>query len=231
MAKISRLSKIDKPCVYIYAGVALDARIPEVQPVFRAATRSPADRTPKFGTARFLVNSSASFSGETVAFRRRPPPPRGSSRRSLHRSGLMFLNPSPFDCFPFVFVFPAVFPASSSMAGPLFFVSGHPTASSGARPRRHHQPARPRGPCVLRPRPRGLPCPTQQRAAAGLCGLGRGGHSLAAVTPRAGLARHRRGPQCRCCAIGWPASRGRGPSLPSASSSRPASMFCTYRLR
>ena len=117
MAKISRLSKIDKPCVYIYAGVALDARIPEVQPVFRAATRSPADRTPKFGTARFPANSSASFSRETVAFRRRPPPPRGSSRRSLHRSGLMFLNTSPFDCFPFVFVFPVVFPASSSMAG------------------------------------------------------------------------------------------------------------------
>ena len=145
MAKISRLSKIDKPCVYIYAGVALDARIPEVQPVFRAATRSPADRTPKFGTARFLVNSSASFSSETVAFRRRPPPPRGSSRRSLHRSGLMFLNTSPFDCFPFVFVFPAVFPASSSMAGPLFFVSGHPTASSGARTSRHRRPACPRG--------------------------------------------------------------------------------------
>ena len=86
-----------------------------------------------------------SFSGETVTFLRRPPPPRGRSHRSLHRSVLMFLNPSPFDCFPFVFVFPAVFPASSSMAGPLFFVSGHPTASSGARTSRHRRPACPRG--------------------------------------------------------------------------------------
>ena len=122
MAKISRLSKIDKPCVYIYVGVALDARIPEVQPVFWAATRSPADRTPKFSTARFPANSSASFSGQTVAFQRQPPPPQGRSRRPLHRSVSLLSNPLLFDRFPFVFLSPTRYPANFTM---VFSVSGH----------------------------------------------------------------------------------------------------------
>ena len=108
--------------IYIYAGVTLDARISEVQPVSRAATPIATDRTPKFRKARFAANSSASFSGQTVTFWRQPPTPQGRSCRSLHRSVLLFLNPSLFDCFPFVFLFPVDFPASSSMASPLLRV-------------------------------------------------------------------------------------------------------------
>ena len=107
------------------AGVALDARIPEVQPVFRANTRSPADRTPKFSTARFPANSSASFSGQTVAFRRQPPPPQGRSRRPLHRSVSRLSNPSLFDRFPFVFLSPTRYPANFTMDAVFSFDFGH----------------------------------------------------------------------------------------------------------
>ena len=108
--------------IYIYASVALDARISEVQPVFRAATRSPADRMLKFSTARFPANSSASFSGQIVAFWRQPPPPQGRSRRPLHCSVSLLSNPSPFDRFQFVSLFPVKFSGESTMAGPVLRV-------------------------------------------------------------------------------------------------------------
>ena len=134
--------------VYIYAGVALDARILEVQPIFRAATRSPADRTPKFSTARFPANSSASFSGHLVRSRRQPPPLEGSPLRPLRRRVFRFSTPCPFDAFPnFVFSFPA----SSSM-DIMFIVFSGLLAT-----RRHHSTL----PC-----PGLWPCATLSRAPA-----------------------------------------------------------------
>jgi len=162
---------------------------------------------------------------------RRPPPPRGRSRRSLHRSVLMFLNPSPFDCFPFVFIFPAVFPASSSMAGPLFFVSGHPTASSGARTSRHRRPACHRGRAHCVPGPAAFhalhssaPPPAcaglAVRACAGRCDPA-GRHS--ALPPWA---------QHRCCAVGRPrlSPLPRVGSLPLAAAGNPTVARTTYVL-
>ena len=95
---------------------SLDALIPKVRPLSRATTRSPVDQTSKFGTARF----PASFSGQTVVFRRQPPPPQGRSR--LHRSVSLLSNPSLFDRFPFVFLSPTRYPANFTM---VFSVSGH----------------------------------------------------------------------------------------------------------
>ena len=92
----------------------------------------------------------------------------------------MFLNTSPFDCFPFVFVFPVVFPASSSM---FFVFSGHPVAlrlsfghvaprdeqTRASRAVAHHVRLltveqgrrRPTGPCRNRPPP--VPCSSASR--------------------------------------------------------------------
>ena len=109
------------------------------------------------------MNSSASFSGQTVAFRRQPPPPQGRSRRPLHRSVSLLSNPSLFDRFPFVFLSPTRYPANFTM---VFSVSGHlrpwPRPSSprawrrrpGPHPHRH-----PEGPTLCGPR---TPFPTPQ---------------------------------------------------------------------
>jgi len=45
------------------------------------------------------------FSGQTIACRRQPPLPRGSSCRSVLRSVFVCINPPPYDRFPFVYLF------------------------------------------------------------------------------------------------------------------------------
>ena len=180
-----------------------------------------------FSAARFPTNSLASFFGETVAFRRRPPPPRGRSRRSLHRSVLMFLNPSPFGCFSFVFIFRRARPwpvlCSSSSAIPQRPPAPEPAVTVDPRAPvavRVASPApRPSTPCTAarRRRPvRAWPC----------------GPPLATVTPRAGTARCRRGPQHRCCAVGRPrlSPLPRVGSLPLAAAGNPTVARTTYVL-
>ena len=132
-------------------------RILEVQPVFRAATRSPIDRTPKFSTARFPANYSASFSGHLGRLRRKPSPPRGRSRRSLCRLAILFANSSPFHRFPNL---SPSFPARSSMDGfhlPPFRATSSMVAITTTAPRLcrssapTYQPSPPSLPLVASP--------------------------------------------------------------------------------
>ena len=102
-----------------------------------------------------------SFSGQTVAFPRRPLPPQGRSRRSLHRGVLLFTNPSPFTFFLSFFLFWSCFRASSTMVPDVFWVLGHlPTqaAAHAARPRSYGR--RPPAPRAARPTA-GLPAASE----------------------------------------------------------------------
>ena len=105
--------------------------------------------------ARFPVN----FSGQTVAFWRQPPPPRGRSLRSLRRGISFCANPLPFHCFPIpsftiptsisMFIFSAALPAGRRR-------SAIPSPSLAASPpRRPHSPSNGCAPCAL-------PCDFQQ---------------------------------------------------------------------
>ena len=82
--------------------------IPGVRSLFQAATRSPADPSPKFwisSPANFSSEPSARVSGHLWHPPRKPSPSRGLSHRPLHRHVICFANPYPYGRVPFPSLF------------------------------------------------------------------------------------------------------------------------------
>ena len=198
--KISCFSTDLKTLHYIYAGVALNTRISEVQPVFRAASRSPADRAPKFSKLGFRRTFGELFR-HLGRLKQKPSPPRGRSRRPLHRHVLRLPNPPSFDRFPNP---SSTFPVRSTMAGTFFLSPAEEVSPAVGRP--SPQP----GPSALRPAP---PCAAAHRARVRLLAA----EQVATAAP------------CSCVQgrrTAWPANRRRRPqpSRLAADQPRPRSL-------
>jgi hypothetical protein len=195
--------KVSKPYNYIYAGVALDALVSEVQPLSRAAARSSLHPSPKF----FIYSLR---SGELPVIVRRAFPV-SSSRSSEFRHhqkvplDLLYVVMPPFSRIRvrlIVFLIYLSFPASSTMDASFFMVSGQPLYSA-LGPRVLRSPVRVASDADAAPGP----SPAASRALHSRrrhwpVWARHAGPLPAAVTPRAGPARHRAWPHAAAGRLG-----------------------------
>jgi hypothetical protein len=99
--EIKKIQKVSKPNNYIYAGVALDALVLEVQPLSWAAAHSSLHPSPKF----FIYNLRfGELSDELFRPNRRIPTPATTTKRQPSSFStpwyICFMNPSPFHRVP-----------------------------------------------------------------------------------------------------------------------------------